>query len=268
MKIGFIGMGNMALAIAEGWVKKGLVEASDMYAYAPNQEKLANNAARIGFVPMASAKAVVGEADTILIACKPYQIEKVLTELGSNLFGKAIWSVAAGWTYDTFEKQLSGIVGIDDSVRIQCIMPNTPAMVGEGVFLFEEKNSLKPAELTEMKRLFEGLGVVIPLPTELMGIGGYISGCGPAFVDLFMEAFADAAVKYGLPRATAYKLISQTVLGSAKLQQVTGEHPGVLKDAVCSPNGTTICGVAALEKAGFRSACIECIDAIVNKRKG
>ena len=147
-------------------------------------------------------------------------------------------------------------------------MPNTPAMVGEGVFLGEEKNSRKPAELTEMKRLFEGLGVVIPLPTELMGIGGYISGCGPAFVDLFMEAFADAAVKYGLPRATAYKLISQTVLGSAKLQQVTGEHPGVLKDAVCSPNGTTICGVAALEKAGFRSACIECIDAIVNKRKG
>ncbi|MBO4653061.1 MAG: pyrroline-5-carboxylate reductase [Lachnospiraceae bacterium] len=268
MKIGFIGMGNMAIAIAEGWVKKGLVEGTDICAYAPNQEKLANNAARIGFVPMASAKAVVSAADTIVIACKPYQIEKVLTELGTNLFGKAIWSVAAAWTYETYEKQLSGIVGIDDSVRIQCIMPNTPAMVGEGVFLFEEKNSLKPAELTEMKRLFEGLGVVIPLPTELMGIGGYISGCGPAFVDMFMEAYADAAVKYGLPRATAYKLISQTVLGSAKLQQVTGEHPGVLKDAVCSPNGTTICGVAALEKAGFRSACIECIDAIVNKRKG
>jgi pyrroline-5-carboxylate reductase len=268
MKIGFIGMGNMALAIAEGWVKKGLVEATDLCAYAPNQEKLAANAARIGFVPMASAKAVAGEADTIVIACKPYQIESVLKELGNNLFGKALWSIAAGWTYDTFEQQLSGIVGIDDSVRIQCIMPNTPAMVGEGVFLFEEKNSLKPAELTEMKRLFEGLGVVIPLPTDLMGIGGYISGCGPAFVDLFMEAYADAGVKYGLPRATAYKLISQTVLGSAKLQQVTGEHPGVLKDAVCSPKGTTICGVAALEKAGFRSACIECIDAIVNKKKG
>ena len=268
MKIGFIGMGNMAIAIAEGWVKKDLVAGTDICAYAPNQEKLANNAARIGFVPMASAKAVVSAADTIVIACKPYQIEKVLTELGANLFGKAIWSIAAGWTYETFEKKLSGIVGIDDSVRIQCIMPNTPAMVGEGVFLFEEKNSLKPAELEEMKRLFEGLGVVITLPTEQMGIGGAISGCGPAFVDLFMEAYADAAVKYGVSRATAYKLVSQTVLGSAKLQQVTGEHPGVLKDAVCSPNGTTICGVAALEKAGFRSACIECIDAIMDKKKG
>ena len=186
MKIGFIGMGNMALAIAEGWVKKGLVEATDLCAYAPNQEKLAANAARIGFVPMASAKAVAGEADTIVIACKPYQIESVLKELGNNLFGKALWSIAAGWTYDTFEQQLSGIVGIDDSVRIQCIMPNTPAMVGEGVFLFEEKNSLKPAELTEMKRLFEGLGVVIPLPTDLMGIGGFNHGRGRAVFVLFL----------------------------------------------------------------------------------
>jgi pyrroline-5-carboxylate reductase len=268
MKIGFIGMGNMALAIAEGWVKKELVAGTDICAFAPNQEKLANNAARIGFVPMASAKAVVSAADTIVIACKPYQIEKVLAELGNNLFGKAIWSVAAGWTYDTFEKQLSGIVGIDDSVRIQCIMPNTPAMVGEGVFLFEEKNSLKPAELTEMKRLFEGLGVVIPLPTELMGIGGYISGCGPAFVDMFMEAYADAAVKYGLPRATAYKLISQTVLGSAKMVLETGRHPGELKDMVCSPGGTTMEAVRVLEEKGFRSAIIEAEKACVSKSRG
>ena len=119
----------------------------------------------------------------------------------------------------------------------------------------------------EAKRLFEGLGIVETIPTELMDVAGYISGCGPAFVDLFMEAYADAAVKYGVPRATAYKLIAQTLLGSAKLQMETGKHPGELKDAVCSPNGTTICGVAALEKAGFRSACIESIDAIVNKKK-
>ena len=104
--------------------------------------------------------------------------------------------------------------------------------------------------------------------TAMKMISWNVNGLRAVMQKGFMEAFADAAVKYGLPRATAYKLISQTVLGSAKLQQVTGEHPGVLKDAVCSPNGTTICGVAALEKAGFRSACIECIDAIVNKRKG
>ncbi len=274
MKIGFLGMGNMAQAIAEGWVAKGLVSPTDLYAYAPNQEKLAANAARIGFIPMASAKAVVQAADTVVIGCKPYQIKSVLQEIGDEILGKSVWSIAAGWTLQTFTDAWSEIgVNTDpDSgycVRgVLCIMPNTPAMVGEGVFLFEKSCSLPEAELMDAKSLFEGLGVVETLPTELMGIGGYLSGCGPAFVDLFMEAYADAGVKYGLPRATAYKLIAQTVLGSAKLQMVTGKHPGELKDAVCSPNGTTICGVAALEKAGFRSACIECIDAIVNKKKG
>ena len=272
MKIGFIGMGNMAQAIAEGWVKKGLVEGIDMCAYAPNQEKLANNAANIGFIPMASAKAVADASDAVVIACKPYQIEKVLKDLGGALAGKQLWSIAAGWTLSTFYEtwQKIGVAmtpGDANFVRVQCVMPNTPAMVGEGVFLFEDQCSLWDEELAEMKKLFEGLGIVEVLPSELMGIGGVISGCGPAFVDMFMEAYADAGVKYGLSRATAYRLIAQTVLGSAKLMQVTGQHPGVLKDAVCSPNGTTICGVAALEKAGLRSACIECIDAIMNKKK-
>ena len=272
MKIGFLGMGNMALAIAEGWVKKGLVEGRDMCAYAPNQEKLAKNAARVGFIPMASAKAVADASDAVVIACKPYQIEKVLKDLGGALAGKQLWSVAAGWTlekfYETWQKVgVSMTPGDANYVRVQCLMPNTPAMVGEGVFLFEDRNSLWDEELAEMKKLFEGLGIVEVLPSELMGIGGVISGCGPAFVDMFMEAYADAAVKYGISRPTAYRLVAQTVLGSAKLMQVTGDHPGVLKDAVCSPNGTTICGVAALEKAGLRSACIESIDAIMAKKK-
>ena len=99
-----------------------------------------------------------------------------------------------------------------------------------------------------------------------MGIGGAVTGCGPAFVDLFIEGYADAAVKYGVPRQTAYRLISQMILGSAKLQLETGEHPGVLKDNVCSPSGTTICGVASLEESGIRSACIKSIDAIMNKK--
>ena len=147
-------------------------------------------------------------------------------------------------------------------------MPNTPAMVGEGVFLFENKGTLTEEEDIYVRSLFGNLGVVIDMPTALMGIGGAVSGCGPAFVDIFMEAYADAAVKYGIPRATAYQLIAQTVLGSAKLQMETGKHPGVLKDEVCSPNGTTICGVAALEENGFRNACIKSIDAIMLKKSG
>jgi len=101
----------------------------------------------------------------------------------------------------------------------------------------------------------------------LMGIGGAISGCGPAFMDLIMEAYADAAVKYGIARPVAYKLVAQTMLGSAKLQQITGDHPGVLKDAVCSPNGTTIRGVDTLEKKGLRGACISSIDSIMEYKK-
>ncbi len=260
MKLGFLGMGNMAKPIAKGFIDNGLVTAADILAFAPNQEKLKKNAAELGFIPVASETDLVAQCDTVIIACKPYQIEALLAKIGDALAGKALWSVAAGWTYDSFR----AILG--DSVRIQCIMPNTPAMVGEGVFLFEESGSLTEDELSQMKSMFGCLGLVTTLPTKLMGIGGAVSGCGPAFVDLMMEAYADAAVKYGIPRKTAYQMIGQTVLGSAKLMLETGEHPGVLKDNVCSPAGTTIRGVAALEEAGFRAACIGSIDAIMNKK--
>lgn len=261
MKIGFIGMGNMAQAIAEGFIGSGLVQGEDISAYAPSQDKLQKNAQRIGFAAKDSLKALVAEADMVIVACKPYQIKEVLAQVTEEIKGKALLSVAAGWNFNSF----SEILG--DTVRIQCIMPNTPAMVGEGVMLFEDKNSLTEEELKYVLTLFEKLGIVEKLPTHLMGIGGAISGCGPAFMDLIMEAYADAAVKYGIARPTAYRLVAQTMLGSAKLQQVTGSHPGVLKDAVCSPAGTTICGVDALEHGGLRATCIDSIDAIMNKKK-
>ena len=257
MKIGFIGMGNMARAIALGFVNSGKVDAKDMFAYAPTKEKLIQNSKKIGFTPCDSAANVVDASDMIIMACKPYQIDSVLTEIRDHLTGKAIVSIAARWTYTTYTEALS------DKVRIQCIMPNTPAMVGEGVLLFEDVNSLTDDELAYVKDIFSALGSIETLSSELMRIGGAISGCGPAFMDLVMEAYADAAVKYGIGREMAYRLVSQTMLGSAKLQQVTGDHPGVLKDAVCSPNGTTIRGVAALEEAGLRSACIRSIDEIM-----
>lgn len=259
MKIGFIGMGNMAKAIAVGFINSGKVNKSEIYAFAPNQDKLNNNAKEIGFEPVSSAIELVDKSEIIIMACKPYQIDSVIEEVGDKLKDKALVSIAAGWVFDTFAAKL------DSSVRIQCIMPNTPAMVSEGVLLFEEKNSLSEAENAYVKDIFAALGIVEVLPTRLMGIGGAISGCGPAFMDLVIEAYADAAVKYGISRQTAYKLVSQTMLGSAKLQLETGKQPGVLKDEVCSPAGTTIRGVCALEKAGFRAACQDSIDAIMNK---
>ena len=231
-RLGFIGMGNMAQALCAGFVNSGKIAAESVYAYAPHYDKLVKNSEKYGFTPCKTLAELVDAVDTVIMACKPYQ------------------------KYSEY---------FDSSVRVQFVMPNTPAMVYEGVMLFEAQNSLEEEERTQIKELFAAVGIVEELPSNLMGIGGAVTGCGPAFVDLFIEGYADAAVKYGVPRQTAYRLISQMILGSAKLQLETGEHPGVLKDNVCSPAGTTICGVASLEESGLRSACIKSIDAIMNK---
>lgn len=273
-KIGFIGMGNMAKAMAQGFINSKKVSPNEIFAFAPNQQKLKMNSDKIGFTPVKSAVDLVTECDYVIIACKPYQIESVLNEVCPVLkefknknesLNKIFISVAAGWTFEKFNSIFTSF-NLEKNIRVQCIMPNTPAMVGQGVMLFEKQNSLLQNELDFVKDLFLSLGIVETLETRLMGIGGAISGCGPAFMDLIMESYADAAVKYGIARDTAYRLVSQTMLGSAKLQLETGTHPGVLKDAVCSPGGTTICGVDALEKNGLRAACISSIDAIMNKK--
>jgi pyrroline-5-carboxylate reductase len=258
-RIGFIGMGNMAQALAAGFIQSGAIDKSAVFAFAPHQDKLKANAGRIGFTPVATLNELADTVDTLIMACKPYQIESVIAGLDSRLDGKALVSIAAGWDHQKYQQH------IKTDTRIQFIMPNTPAMVGEGVLLFEKTNSLNDEERADIMKLFASVGIVQELPTSLMGIGGTVTGCGPAFVDLMIEAYSDAAVKYGMKRADAYRLISQMILGSAKLQLATGTHPGVLKDNVCSPAGTTICGVTALEENGFRNACIQSVDAIMNK---
>ena len=261
MRLGFIGMGNMALALAEGFIKAGKLAPADMIAYAPNQKKLGENAARLGFCQASTAMEVGATADLVVMACKPAQIEDALSSLGDTIKEKALISIALGWDHARYRAALS------TDTRVQVVMPNTPAAVGEGVFLFEEEHSLKEGELALAKELFGALGMVITLPSSQMGIGGAVAGCGPAFVDMMIEAFADAGVKYGLTRANALRMTAQMVLGSAKLQLLSGKHPGELKDAVCSPGGSTIKGVTALEQAGFRANCISAIDAIMQPTK-
>lgn len=256
-KIGFIGMGNMAKAIAAGMIGKQLIAGEKVYAYAPHFDKLQKNAQEIGFVPCENIHELVEAADTLVMACKPYQIEGVLDEIRDQLGGKALLSIAAGWDYKKYEPLVA------KSTRIQFVMPNTPAMVGEGVLLFEKTNSLRDEERRQIKDIFSALGLIVELPSHLMGIGSALAGCGPAFIDLVIEALGDAGVKYGVPRAQAYAMVSQMILGSAKLQLETGEHPGVLKDNVCSPAGTTIRGVNALERAGLRAAFLDAIDSIM-----
>lgn len=259
--LGFIGMGNMAKAIAAGMIKNKVIEKENVYAYAPHQDKLKKNADMIGFTACPSLKELVSSVDTVLMACKPYQIEEVLSEIKEDLHNKTLLSIAAGWPYEKYQSVL------DETTRVQFIMPNTPAMVREGVLLFEDKNTLLKEEREQIWKMFASLGLVVELPTRLMDIGSALAGCAPAFMDMVMEAMGDAGVKYGVPRAQAYALTAQMMLGSAKLQLATGEHPGVLKDNVCSPAGTTIRGVDALEHAGLRAAFMDAVDAVMSYGK-
>lgn len=256
-KIGFIGMGNMAQAIAGGLLQRGLLKKEQVFAYAPHWEKLVANARRIGFTPCASAEELCQCCDTVIMACKPKQAVDMAQKLAEQLRGKALLSIAWGIDLAQYRALLT------EETRIQYIMPNTPAQVGEGVFLFEEENTLEPEELEEIKELFSAIGSVHILPRAQIDAAGAISGCGLAFVDQMMEALADAAVYYGLPRAISYDLISEMIVGAAKLQLETKEHPGALKDAVCSPGGVTIKGICALERAGFRAACIDAVSAVM-----
>lgn len=259
-KFAFIGLGNMGRAIASGLVKSGAVAADDVYGYAPTWDKLFAYAQETGIHACKSAKEAVENSDTVLIAVKPYIIEGVLAELKDDLRGKALICVALGYDY----ARLSAL--LDGSTRIQFIMPNTPAMAGAGVMLFEKANSLEEQERAQLMKLFSALGLVEELPSHLMGIGGAVSGCGPAFCAMVIEALADAGVKYGLPRPTAYRLASKTLCGTGEMQIQTGMHPGAIKDGVCSPGGTTIRGVEALERAGLRAAMLDAVQAVMEKK--
>ena len=252
-KIGFIGMGNMGQALAGGIAASGKVEGKNIYAYAPNQEKLARNCEKIGINSCSSLDEVAEQSDVIVIACKPYQIEGVIAELGDKLSKKSILSVAASWDFKKYSLYLPS------GTRVQCIMPNTPVAVSEGVLLMEEENDWDEYDRKWLLELLGSFGRVVELPTRLMNAGMAISGCGPAFMDMIIEALADGGVKNGLQRAQAYELACQTMIGSAKLMLETGKHPGQLKDEVCSPGGWTIKGVASLEKSGIRTAAIDTI---------
>ncbi len=258
-KLAFIGLGNMGRAICSGLIAGGAMAPENILGYAPHWDRLSAYAAETGIVPCHSAQEAVESADTVLIAVKPYVIESVLAQLKQVLRGKALVSVALGYDYQRLCKL------VDENTRVQFVMPNTPAMVGAGVMLFEQACSLEANERKELMEKFSVLGVVEELPSHLMSIGGTLSGCGPAFCAMVIEAMADAGVKYGLPRDTAYRLASKTLSGTGEMQLTTRQHPGIIKDGVCSPGGTTIRGVEALERAGLRAAFLDAVQAIMEK---
>lgn len=255
LKIGFLGFGNMAQAIAKGWLLSEEILPTQLYASARDQEKLALNTETLGMQAVATNKELVELADVIILAVKPYQINEILNTLKEELRHKVIVSVAVNYLYREFSEVFA------DETQHLSTLPNTPVAFGDGVLLFEDKHSLTKQNFATIQSLFELVGHVEVIPTEQMAIAGSLTGSAPAFVDLFTEALGDAAVKNGLDRKTAYRLTSQMIRGTANLQLKTGKHPGELKDEITSPSGTTIKGIAALEKNAFRGALIEAIDA-------
>lgn len=256
MKIGFIGFGNMAQALATGLLYKKVVKPEQIYACAKNWEKLCENTKPNGMNPCKDAHEVVNQADLVVIAVKPYMIEEVIAPIKESLRGKIVFSVVAGYPFEKYEKVL------EKGTHHISTIPNTPVFIGEGIIVCEEKHSLTEDEWELVKQLFSPIALIQPVDTKLLSVAGTVCGCGPAFVSMFLEALGDAGVKYGIPREIAYRLAGQMIAGTGKLQVTTKAHPGAMKDAVCSPGGTTIKGVASLEKNGFRSAVIEAIDAI------
>ena len=263
MKIGFIGCGNMATAMLKGILKCGEVKNDDMIASAKSDRTREKIEKELGIHKADTNVQVVEFADVVFLAVKPQFLEGVLDEIKSHVRQEQIFiSIAPGKTLKWLAEHLG------EKTKIVRTMPNTPAMVGEGMTGLCV-NSLVTDEDTELAvKLCNSFGKTEIIPENLMDVVTGVSGSSPAYVFMFLEAMADAAVADGMPRAQAYKFAAQAVLGSAKLMLETGKHPGELKDMVCSPAGTTIQAVRILEEKGLRSAVIEAQTACVKKSRG
>ncbi len=260
--IGFIGYGNMAEAIVKGILKSNLVKPKDIIVSRRNTEKLKEAQEKLGICITDDNREVARRSQIIILAVKPQMLSDVIKQIKEDVTeDKLIVSIAAGkttaWLEEQFEKKLK---------IIRC-MPNTPALVGEGCSGVCANEWASREDMEYILSLFNSLGLAIEVPENQMDVVVGVSGSSPAYVFLFMEALADAAVMQGMPRKRAYQFVAQSVLGSAKLMQETGMHPGELKDMVCSPGGTTIEAVKVLEEKGLRSAVIDATVSCIEKSK-
>jgi len=259
IRLGVIGAGNMGEAILRGYLTSGAADGPKAAVFDLDTEKCRALAKDFGVTIADSLASLIDESDMLLLAVKPNVCAHVFLEQFDRFAGKSVVSIAAGWGGERLKNALPA------SARVLRVMPNTPAMIGEGMIVFEAGDTLTDEERAFAQSLFGAVGEVITVEPKLMDAVTAVSGSGPAYVYLFIEALADGGVKAGLPRAIAQKLAAQTVKGAAMMVQETGIHPGELKDRVCSPGGTTIEAVAVLEREGLRGAVIAAVDACRDK---
>lgn len=258
-KIGIIGIGNMGLAILKGLL--GVYSKEDIIFTDVNKGRCEEITKELDVEHVDNNGRLAANAKYIVLAVKPQYFNPVLSDIRNTVTEKnVIISIAPGITTTQLKEKLG------DEKRVVRAMPNTPALLGEGMtgVCYEEK-VFSAEEKQAIADIFSSLGKMRIVEERLMNAVVCVSGSSPAYVYMFIEALADSAVKYGLPRDAAYEMAAQSVLGSARMVLETGEHPGALKDKVCSPGGTTIAAVSALEESGFRNAVIKAADACYKK---
>lgn len=256
MKLGFIGTGNMAGAIMGGIIRQGLIKADEIIGADVSETGRERVKEAYGIHVTADNKEVIESADKVVLSVKPQYYASVIAELKDLVKeGQIIITIAPGKTLKWLEGQFG------KQVKIVRTMPNTPAMVGEGMTAVCANEYVTKDELDEVLQILGTFGKTEVISEHLMDVVVSTSGSSPAYIYMMIEAMADAAVADGMARPQAYKFAAQAVLGSAKMVLETGRHPGELKDMVCSPGGTTIEAVRVLEAKGFRSAVIEAMKA-------
>ncbi len=263
MKIGFIGLGNMASAMIGGMLKEQVIIAGDIIGKARTKTTEDKIKDKFNIEIGACNAQVAGEADILFLAVKPVFFPEIIAEIKDAVRpGTVIVSIAAGRTLSYLKEAF----GRADCSFIRC-MPNTPALVLAGCTGVCADEGVTEGELNIVLRLLSAFGRASVVPERLMDVVVGVSGSAPAYVFLFIEAMADEAVAEGMPRKQAYEFAAQAVLGSAKMVLETGLHPGELKDMVCSPGGTTIQAVKVLEEMGMRAAVMDAMEACIEKSR-
>ena len=261
MRLGLIGAGNMGGAILRGALKQGFLSSEDVWISDLNEALCQRLKAETGVHIASNNRSLASNCDMILLAVKPVFLNDVIEEINPFIHGKKLLSIAAGWTM----QMLCDASG--RNAQVLRAMPNTPAMLGEGMTALCAEHTFDVESFSFAKALFEAVGKVAVLPERLFDGFIAVSGSSPAYIFMLIEAMADAAVREGIFRVDAYQMAAQAVLGSAKMALESGKHPGELKDMVCSPGGTTIEAVAALEAKGFRSSIMEAMAACAEKSR-
>lgn len=260
--IGFLGGGNMGRAIMEGLIKADLYKPEEIYVYDVYQPTLDTLQSELGVHPVTEVETLAKNSQTILVAVKPNVLPEALGAMKAEIpADKIVISIAAGVDLAKLTELLS------PDHKIVRVMPNTPALVGEGMSGVSMNENLTQEDKDQVMAIFSSFGEAEEVPEKLMDAVVGVSGSAPAYVYMFIEALADGAVLEGMPRAAAYKFAAQTVLGSAKMVLETGRHPGELKDMVSSPGGTTIKAVQSLEENGMRAAVIKAVEVAAEKNR-